>query len=234
MSKPTPTDWNSAEHWNDIKVINKEILRPGISHQESQELYNIWARMGTYDKLCLTPETKYKNAHDQLIAGVLSLFPHDRDVRILDVGAGTGIIGERLRDIGFRNVDGLDASAEMLKAAEQKGVYKRYIHGIFTDEPIAGIADDTYDLIVMCGVCGPGAVPVEAFQEAVRIVKPNGHIVNCLRAEYLETCPEYRGRWEPFVSRLTEEGKWRLVEQHRYANHYFHHDGLRLIHQILR
>nr|KAG5705137.1 hypothetical protein BaRGS_030854 [Batillaria attramentaria] len=226
------TNQSAADPWNDIAVVNEKLLRPGISLQESQDLYNMWARMGTYDKLYLSAEAKYYTAHDQLMTGVLSIFPHNRDIRVLDVGAGTGLIGERLRDHGFKNVDALDASVEMLKAAERKGVYQRYLQGVFTQDPIDGIDNDTYDLIVMCGVCGPGAVPVEAFEEAVRILKPNGYVVNCMRAEYLETCPEYRGRWQPFVARLEEEGKWRLVSQHKYSNHYFNHDGLLIIHQI--
>ena len=62
---------------------------------------------------------------------------------------------------------------------------------------------------------------------------PGGYIVNCMRAEYLDTMPEYRERWDPVVSELVKEGKWTLVSEHRYPNHYFHYDGLRLVYQAL-
>ena len=54
-----------------------------------------------------------------------------------------------------------------------------------------------------------------------------------MRAEYLDTMPEYRERWDPVVSELVKEGKWTLVSEHRYPNHYFHYDGLRLVYQAL-
>ncbi|XP_025096099.1 uncharacterized protein LOC112565068 [Pomacea canaliculata] len=227
--KQVPTD---VAYWHDIYRVTDDLLRPGISVDESQRMYDQWAKMGTYDALAV--ESKYYTAHDQIILGILSMYPVRRDIRILDVGAGTGLVGERLRNLGFERVDALDPSAEMLRSAAKKGVYERLIHSFFTNDPIKDVDEDTYDAIVMCGVCGPGAVPVEAFEEAVRIVKPGGHIFVCMRAENLEICSEYNGRWQPFVTRLQQEGKWRLVSECKYPQHYFHFDGLRLIYQVTK
>ncbi|KAK7110369.1 methyltransferase-like protein 27 [Littorina saxatilis] len=222
------------DHFSDMTTLSKQLLRPGISREESQALYNQLASLGAYDKL--HDYAKYSTAYDKLMAAVLDLFPNHnerKDVAILDVGAGTGKIGQRLRDAGFEHVDALDPSPEMLKIAQNKGVYKRYISSFFTQQPVDCIEEDAYDLLVMCGVCGPGAVPVEAFKEVVRILKPGGYVVNCLRAEYLYTCPEYQGRWEPFMLAMVEKGKMRLVSEHRYPRHFFNYEGLRLVYQIL-
>lgn len=43
---------------------------------------------------------------------------------ILDVGAGTGLVGERLRQHGFARVDGLEPSAEMIAIARHKQIYR--------------------------------------------------------------------------------------------------------------
>lgn len=43
---------------------------------------------------------------------------------VLDVGAGTGLLAERLRDMGFRGeIDAVDFSAEMLERAAEKRLY---------------------------------------------------------------------------------------------------------------
>ena len=55
------------------------------------------------------------------------IFPEaNKDIKILDAGAGTGIIGEMLVQRGYRNIDALDISEEMLNLAKQRNVY-RYI-----------------------------------------------------------------------------------------------------------
>lgn len=43
---------------------------------------------------------------------------------VLDVGAGTGLLAQALRDMGFRpDIDAADFSAEMLERAAQKNIY---------------------------------------------------------------------------------------------------------------
>ena len=43
---------------------------------------------------------------------------------VLDVGAGTGLLAERLRDMGFADqIDAVDFSAEMLERAREKAIY---------------------------------------------------------------------------------------------------------------
>ena len=46
------------------------------------------------------------------------------DCEILDVGAGTGIVGNLLKEKGFTNIVGADASAEFIKVAQASGAYK--------------------------------------------------------------------------------------------------------------
>ncbi|PVD30522.1 hypothetical protein C0Q70_09789 [Pomacea canaliculata] len=128
--KQVPTD---VAYWHDIYRVTDDLLRPGISVDESQRMYDQWAKMGTYDALAV--ESNYLMAHDQIILGILSMYPVRRDIRILDVGAGTGLVGERLRNLGFERVDSLDPSAEMLRSAAKKGVYERLIHSFFTNNP---------------------------------------------------------------------------------------------------
>ena len=54
---------------------------------------------------------------------------HNNNVSIVDLGCGTGLVGEQLYNLGYKNIDGMDLSENMLKDAEEKGIY-RYLRNI--------------------------------------------------------------------------------------------------------
>lgn len=81
---------------------------------------------------------------------------------VLDVGAGTGLLAERLREMGFRGVvDGIDVSPEMLARAAEKRLYADLFQADITrplDLPqryAAIISSGTFT----AGHVGPGALP---------------------------------------------------------------------------
>jgi len=46
------------------------------------------------------------------------------DVEVLDLGCGTGLVGQHLNERGFGNISGVDVSGNMLEEAAAKNVYK--------------------------------------------------------------------------------------------------------------
>ena len=48
------------------------------------------------------------------------------DLKIIDVGAGTGLIGIEFQKLGNSNLHALDISPEMLKEAKKRNIYKRF------------------------------------------------------------------------------------------------------------
>lgn len=46
---------------------------------------------------------------------------------VLDIGCGTGLLGDELVRHGFEVFDGIDLSPEMLEVARQRGVYRTLI-----------------------------------------------------------------------------------------------------------
>ena len=54
-----------------------------------------------------------------------------RDARIFDMGAGTGILGQLLKDKGFTNIEAGDASENFISAATERGLYNGNIRTIW-------------------------------------------------------------------------------------------------------
>jgi SAM-dependent methyltransferase len=94
--------------------------RAAGSSAESEAIYAEWA--ASYDDdvfgaLGFTGSDR--------IADLLAFHVDDRSLPVLDLGCGTGRVGERLRWHGFTAVDGIDISPEMLAMASLKGAYRR-------------------------------------------------------------------------------------------------------------
>lgn len=96
----------------------------------------------------------------------------NKNIKILDAGAGTGLIGEMLAKQGYTNVDGLDISQEMLKVAAKKNVYKRLICAPLTEANIEDIQTAEYDVVVCAGTIVYGQVKASALDECARHVRP--------------------------------------------------------------
>ena len=47
-----------------------------------------------------------------------------KDAEIMDFGCGTGIVGYLIKDHGYTNIYGLDASDNFIKIINEKGIYK--------------------------------------------------------------------------------------------------------------
>lgn len=72
----------------------------------------------------------------KIAANFCDILTTDKNAEILDIGAGTGFVGEYLSQHGFKNVDALEPSKGMLEIAEKKKVYRNfYLEGISKDKP---------------------------------------------------------------------------------------------------
>jgi len=128
----------------------------------------------------------------------------DRNARLCDAGAGTGMLGAKLAAAGFTNIDANDLSPGMLKAAKDKGIY-RDCQVMELGKPLP-YADDTYDAVTVCGVFTPNHAPASSLDELVRITKPGGYIFYTLRSD------QEPADFAVKHKELEDAGKWELVE----------------------
>jgi MFS family permease len=123
------------------------------------------------------------------------------DARILDAGAGTGLLGVALAEAGFTRLAGVDLSPGMLAQAARKNVYGDLREGRLGDA--LDYETGEFDGVVSAGVLTVGHAPAECLDELVRITRAGGHVIFTLRSDqtpngYPEKMDELRaaGRWE--------------------------------------
>ncbi|XP_077978590.1 methyltransferase-like protein 27 isoform X1 [Glandiceps talaboti] len=178
----------------DHSLINRAYAA-GLSRPETVNLYDEWADNYERD----LKSTVYKGP--SLIAKGLNNLDVAKDARILDAGCGTGLVGLELSLLGFGNIDGVDMSQLSLEKAREKGVYKKLLCAELGPEPLEGIDNNTYDVIVSAGCfCGESHLNDECLKEWTRIVKPGGHICIMITAMFL-----YLLEGETFKSLLEEK-----------------------------
>ena len=169
------------------------------NNKELEERYDQWA--ADYDK-DLAEEFAWNSPQNS--AAVFSKHV-DKSARILDAGAGTGLVGVCLAQDGYKNLVAMDLSLGMLQEAREKNVYND-----FHQMALGGTLDfqsDEFDAVISVGVFTQGHAPASSFDELVRITKPGGIIAFSLRVDTYET-----DGFKERQSTLESSGKWKLAE----------------------
>lgn len=192
------------------KVISE--LTPSSTENDAKETYDAWA--ATYEKD--TDEHGYKGhvlcieAFNKAMQSE-GVFPGaNKNIKILDAGAGTGIIGEMLVKQGYTNVDALDISQKMLDIAIKKDMYKRFICAPLSDVRIEQIQTAEYDVTLCAGTIVYGQAKPVALDECIRHVRPGGLFIFSIRADSFD--PKELGYSTKFEE-LEKLGKWSLVNR---------------------
>lgn len=136
---------------------------------DNRELYRKWA--DTYESGYMT--SRGYVYHENVARVFLESSPSGP---VLDVGCGTGVVGEVLVEAGLGPIDGVDISPEMLdKAADKKtssgaATYRNLIEADLTGT--IDIADDTYASIISVGTFTFGHLPADSLSELFRVAVP--------------------------------------------------------------
>jgi predicted TPR repeat methyltransferase len=169
------------------------------NHAELMEAYKGWA--ADYDDDTVG---KFGYVAHRVSAEALHANLDDLNACILDAGCGTGLVGEELAQKGYTRMDALDFSREMLAEAERKKIYQRHIHADLS-KPLA-MADNSYDAVVCAGTFTYGHVKTSAFNEIVRVTRPQGIVCFTIREGAYEDYG-YRQR----MIELEQNKAWELL-----------------------
>ncbi|MEJ2449839.1 MAG: methyltransferase domain-containing protein [Gammaproteobacteria bacterium] len=131
-----------------------------------------------YDRLKCNSPTKVTSI---LAAAIRQSENKFSQLRVLDLGAGNGMMGEELKKLGVARLVGVDIIPEAYDATvrDRPGLYDAYYVEVFTnlnDEQREEIASWQCDCMVTVAALGFGDIPARAFIEAFNIIKPEGWI----------------------------------------------------------
>ncbi len=127
---------------------------------------------------------EWSGAYDDRMVGELGYVGPDRISRmlaahlddvatpVLDIGCGTGLTSVHLAEQGFRAIDGIDITPEMLERARERGIYRHLIRADLT-KPL-DLDDASYGAAVSSGTFTCGHVGPEPLPEIVRVLRPGG------------------------------------------------------------
>ncbi|WP_309664707.1 class I SAM-dependent methyltransferase [Tabrizicola sp.] len=145
---------------------------------EMRRRYDIWAN--AYDSDVGAVEDYLAPMEVAKVVGQVL----ERSARILDAGAGTGLLGQALKDSGFHNIVAVDYSDQMLEIARGKAIYTE-LHICDLNNATA-FAPASFDAVVTCGTTSQ--MPSASLREFARLLRPGGSIVFAVLPEAWESC----------------------------------------------
>ncbi len=171
-----------------------------------------------YDELeCNSPTVVRELLSSQLSAAGASA----SDLRILDLGAGNGMVAEELKRMGADDIVGLDILEEAKEAAarDRPDVYGAYHVCDLTDP--AEHVDDALTAFAPTGLTtvaalGFGDIPPRAFANAFGYLAPDAWVAMTIKDDFLTD--EDPSGFSQLIRRMNDEGTLELAIDHRYQH----------------
>ncbi|MFP4031713.1 MAG: methyltransferase domain-containing protein [Desulfococcaceae bacterium] len=145
----------------------------------------------------------------------------------LDIGAGNGMVGEQLVNLGAETVVGIDIIEEAARAArrDRPGVYADYHVADLTrlgPELIESLSAMNFNCMTIVAALGFGDIPPMAFAAGYNFVGPDGWIAFNIKEDFV--CKEDETGFCNLIALLEEKGMMEIQERRRYR-HRFCQDG---------
>jgi len=114
------------------------------------------------------------------------------ELRVLDFGAGNGIMGDELKKHGVSRLVGVDIIPEAYDAVERDrpDVYDDFYVADFchlTDEQRENLDSWSFDCMTTVAALGFGDIPIKAFTEAFNILQSEGWVAFNIKETFLDS-----------------------------------------------
>ena len=142
-------------------------------------------------------------------------------LRVLDVGAGNGIMGEVLAEAGVQRLVGIDILKEAALAAERDrpGLYDAYhaVDLLALPRPLhQALESERFNALTLVAALGFGDIPPEAFTVAFNFVEDGGFVAFNLRDQFLNRSDS--SGFARLVQSALEEGCLEELVRVRYVH----------------
>ena len=179
--------YDQDEEWCEVRLDGGEFRR--LRFHDYHEIYAI---PGLYEQIfyeelkCDSPRTVCDLLSEHLEASGRD----PEDLRVLDVGAGNGMVGEQLKELGAGTIVGADIIEEAAEATERDrpGVYDAYEVVDLTDlgdDELRELTEHDFNCLTTVAALGFGDIPPDAFAAAYNLVQEGGHIAFTIKEDFV-------------------------------------------------
>lgn len=185
-----------------------------------------------YDRYgCNSPEVVCSLLHDYM-----EKLDDAPDLRVLDVGAGNGMVGEQLvereADTTVVGIDIIEEAASALDR-DRPGLYKDYHVADLTQLPkdvYQSLERQDFNCLTVVAALGFGDIPPMAFARGYNLVSSPGWVAFNIKEDFV--CDEDSTGFCKLIGRMDEENILEIQARHRYR-HRFCQDGTPLYYHAM-
>lgn len=214
---PDAGDLDQDEEWCEVLLDG---ARKRIRFHDYHEIYEI---PGLYEQLfydtlkCASP----RMIRTQLAQVLAERGTEPAELRILDVGAGNGIVGEELRELGAGTVFGVDLIEEAATAAhrDRPEVYDRYLVADLTDLSLDErdtLVEANLNTLTTVAALGFDDMPPQAFAAAYNLISTPGLAAFTIKEDFV-TSRDASG-FSKLIRRMLAEEVIRVLAERRYQH----------------
>jgi len=178
--------YDQDEEWCEVRLDGE------YRRLRFHDYHDLYAIPGLYEQIfyeelkCDSPRTVCELLADHIEASDRAV----GDLKVFDVGAGNGMVGEQLKELGAGTIVGVDIIEEAAEAAERDrpGVYDDYKVIDLNEIPEQDMRELTevgFNCLTTVAALGFGDVPPDAFAAAYNLVEEGGHIAFNIKEDFV-------------------------------------------------
>jgi hypothetical protein len=218
-------DLNNVEQGKEYFILEKDRIEEKIEFHDYDRIYEI---PGLYEKLfydtyqCNSPETVCDLLEKHINKG-----EKKEEIVALDIGAGNGMVGVHLSNMGADTIVGVDIIPEAASALERDrpGLYTDYHVADLTSMSPAvkdSLEKKEFNCMTVVAALGFDDIPPEAFAQGYNLISSPGWVAFNIKEDFV--CNQDQTGFCSLIQNLDNEGILDICEQKRYR-HRFCQDG---------
>ena len=142
-------------------------------------------------------------------------------LRAMDLGAGNGMVGAELSDLGVRHIVGIDLIPEARQAAwrDRADIYDDYLVADMTrltESERERLRSFGFNCLICVAALGFGDIPPAAFAQAYNLIAPGGWVGFNIKSEFLSGASS--SGFSELIERMIDDGRLTIDAREEYAH----------------